>query len=73
VHAEDAIGDDCGDGKEVERIRDDLPCLDGQSSFAFVVKSIEFVELAGLVVSPQQEEVAWVSDFKSHEEADTLQ
>jgi hypothetical protein len=73
VYAEDAVGDDCGDGEEVEGIGDDLPCLEIDPSLAFVVEPVELVEFAGLVVTPEEEEVVGVLDLVGHQQADALQ
>jgi hypothetical protein len=40
MDAEDAIGDYCSYGEEVEGIGYDFPCLHAHSSFALVVESI---------------------------------
>ncbi len=73
VHAEDAVGDNCSHGVEVEAVRYSLPGLDVESSLALVVEAVELVELAGLVVPPQEEEVVGALDLVGHQQADALQ
>ena len=66
MNTEDAIGDYRSNRKEIEGIRYDLPSFDVHSSLTLIVKSIELVQLARLVVAPEQEEVVWMLDFVSH-------
>lgn len=66
MDAEDAVGDDSSNRKEVECIRYDFPSLDSRSSLTLIVKSIELVQLARLVISPEQEEVVGMLDLVSH-------
>jgi hypothetical protein len=66
MDTEDAVGDNSSNRKEVECIRYDFPSFDCHSSLTLVVKSIEFVQLARLVVAPEQEEVVGMLDLVGH-------
>ena len=53
MHAEDLFVDKCCDRQAVEDVGKDFPKSDGVSSLAFVVKSINSIDLGALVVSSQ--------------------
>jgi hypothetical protein len=72
MHSEDALPDHDCDGEEVEGVDNDFPQSRVGSAFALIDKAIHFVEFAGLVVAPQQEEGVGVAHFVGEEE-DALQ
>jgi hypothetical protein len=73
VAAEDLFIDDSREWEAVEAICECFPELDVISPFAFVVEAVDSVDGGAFVVSSEKEEVLWVFDFVSEEEADSFQ
>ena len=72
VHAEDFVINKCGDRHAVEHILEFFPHADGVSTLAFVIKAIDTVYLAALVITTQQEEVLLKLDFVGQKQDDRL-
>lgn len=66
VHAKDAVWHNGGNRVEIEAVWYDFPCFNVEPSLALVVEAIELIELAGLVVAPEEEEVVGAFDFVGH-------
>lgn len=72
MHAENSASNYCCHREVVESICNRFKDLDVYPTFAFVIEAVYFVDLAGLVVSPQQEEGGGMLHFEPHEQADAL-
>ena len=73
MHTEDLLVNDSGDWQTVETVSKGLPQLDVISSLAFVIEPVDSVDRSALVISSEKEEVLWVLDLVSEEEADGFQ
>lgn len=73
MQAEDLVLDKGGEGEEIEEIGEVLPHVRvAILSKAFVVKSIDLRDLAGLVISSEDGDTLGVADLKAHKEGDRL-
>ena len=59
MHAKDLLINDRTHWQTVENVRKDFPELDGVSSFTFVIKTVDAVNLGTLVIASQQEKIFW--------------
>ena len=57
MHAKDLVVNEGRDGHAVEDILELFPDSDGVATFAFIVESIDAIDLATFVISSQKEEV----------------
>ena len=57
VHAEDLVVDEGRDGHAVEDILELLPDANGISALAFIIESVNTIDLATFVIASQKEEV----------------
>ena len=73
MHTQDLIIDESGDGHAVEDVLELFPDADGVAALAFVVETVDSIDLAALVISSQQEEVLLELDFVGQEENDCLE
>lgn len=73
MHAEDATAHHSSNWEEIKRIGYSFPQPYSKFAFAFIVKAINFVELAALMITPQQEEVERVFDLVGHQQTEALQ
>lgn len=72
MHADDLVVDQSSDRQAVEALSEHFPQFDAVPSLAFVVESINSIDSCAFVVSSQQEEVLWVLDLVSKQQADGL-
>ncbi len=70
MNAEDLGGDNGRDGQCVEDVDESLPDLDVDSSFAFVVESINARDIGTLVIATKQEEVFGILDLVAEQKQD---
>ena len=68
MHAEDFVVDQSGNRHAVEYILELLPHADGVATLAFVIESIDAIDLTALVIAAQQEEVLLEFDLVGEEE-----
>ena len=73
MNTEDPLTDDCCDREVIECIRYDFPCSQSESSFTLIEKSIEFIELAGLMIASEQKKSLWMFDFIGKQKKYTLE
>ena len=57
MHAEDLVVDEGRDGHAVEDILELLPDANGISALAFIIESVNTIDLATFVIASQKEEV----------------
>lgn len=69
---EDFVIDESGDWHAVEHVLEAFPELHTVSSFAFIIKSINPIEVGHFVIATQQEEVVRVLDFVAQQQDDRL-
>ena len=67
VHTEDLVIDECSNGHAIEYVLEFFPHADGVATLAFVVESIDAIDLTALVISPQQEEILLEFDLVGEE------
>ena len=72
MHAQNLVIDQSCDRHAVEDILELLPDADGVAALAFVVETVDSIDLAALVIASQQEEVLLKLDFVGQEENDSL-
>ena len=72
VHADNFVVDEGGNRHAVEAILELLPDADGVATLAFVVETIDTIDLTALVVASQEEEVLLKLDFVCEEQDDGL-
>lgn len=72
MHTEDFLIDQSHHGKTIEDIAESFPKSDGVSSFAFIIESVDSVDLGTLVITPQEEKVLWVLYFVAEQQCDGL-
>lgn len=70
MHADDLVVDEGGHWQAVETLREHLPELYVESSFAFIVESVDPVDGRALMIASEQEEVLGILDFVGQEQAD---
>ena len=73
MNTENFIVDDCSHWEAVEALYELLPKFETVPSFALIVKSIDPIDGATLVVASKQEEVFRVLNLVCHHEADHFQ
>ena len=73
MHAEDAVADNSSHWKVLKGMRDCLEDLHIELLLALIIKPVDLVEFAALVIPPQQEEVQRVFDLHRHQQAVALQ
>ena len=73
MHAENFLVDEGGDREAIEDVAKDAPESDRVPAFAFVVETVDSIDLAALVISSQQEEVLLELDLVGQEENDCLE
>lgn len=66
MYAEDAIPDNSSHGKVLKRICDNLEDLHIKFLFALIIKPVNLIKFAALMISSQQEEVQRILDLHSH-------
>ena len=72
MHAQDLVVDQGSDRHAVEYILEFFPDTDRVATFAFIVESIDAVDLTALVITSQQEEVLLELDLVREEQNDSL-
>ena len=72
MHTEDLFVNQGCNWQAVEDVGEDFPKSNGVSSLAFVVKSINSIDLSAFVVSSQKEEVLWIFDLVAEKQANTF-
>ena len=72
VHTQDLIIDESGNGHAIKDVLELFPDADGVAALAFVVETVDSIDLAALVISSQQEEILLKLDFVGQEENDRL-
>ena len=72
MDAKNLVIDNCSNWKAIKALNELLPEFKGVSSFAFVVKSIDSVDGAALVVTSQKKKVFWIFDFVREHKANNL-
>lgn len=73
VSAKDLFVNDGRAGQAVEAVREGLPQLDAEATFAFVVEAVDAVDGGAFVIAAEDEEVFGVFDFVGEQEADGLE
>ena len=73
VHAQNLVVNESRNGHTVEDILELFPRLDWKAAFAFVVETINAVDLTTFVISAQQEKVFLVLDLVREQQNDRLQ
>ena len=73
VHADNFVVDEGGNRHAVEAILELLPDADGVATLAFVVETIDTIDLTALVVASQEEEVLLELHLVCEEQNDGLQ
>lgn len=63
MHAEDLLLDQCSNGETVKGVGESFPEPDVEPPFAFVVESIDSVDLGVLVVTSQQRDSVGIFNF----------
>lgn len=73
MQTEELILDNCSQGKVIEEFSEAFPDV-GVAVFstALIVKSIDLSDLSGLMISSEDGDSVFVSDFESEEEGDGL-
>ena len=72
MHADDLLLHDRDEGQAVEAVVEELPQLDVVAPLALVVKAVDPVDLARLVVAAQQEEVLRELDLEAQQQQHAL-
>ena len=72
MHTENLLVYNCRDRQAIEAVGEGFPQLDSEPSLALIIEAINSVDLAGLVIAAEQEEVLWVLDLVAEEEANRL-
>ena len=72
MHTKDLFVDECSNRQAVEDVGEDFPKSNGVSSFAFIVKSINSIDLSAFVISSQKEEVLWIFNLIAEKQANTF-
>ena len=70
MHAENFLIDKGSDGEAIEDIAKDAPESDRVSAFAFVVESVDAIDLSTLMIASQKEEVLGILDLVAEKKAD---
>ena len=73
MHAKNFLVDEGRNGQTVEAVSEDFPQLDAVAPLALIVEAVDAVDRGAFVVASQQEEVLWVLNLVSKEEADCLE
>ena len=63
MHAENLLIDESSDGKAVENVREYAPESDRVASLAFIVETVDTIDLGTFVIASEQEEILRVLDF----------
>jgi hypothetical protein len=69
VHAQNFLVDDCAHGQTVKDVWEYFPEFDRVSSFTFIVKAINTVDLSTLVVAAEEEKVFRELDLITEEQS----
>jgi len=72
VHAEDLVIDQGRNRHAIEDVLELFPDANGVATLAFIIETIDTVDLAALVVASQEEEVLLKLDFVCEEQDDGL-
>ena len=72
MHAQNFLVNQRCNGQTIEAVCERLPYSNIQASLALIIEAINSVDLAGLVIAAEQEEVLRVLDLVGKEEADSL-
>ena len=72
MHAEDLVVDQGRNRHAIEDVLELFPDTNGVATFAFIIETIDTVDLAALVVASQEEEVLLKLDFVCEEQDDGL-
>jgi len=70
VHAQDLVIDECGNRQTIKNILKFFPEANTIPAFTLVVKAIDTVDLAALVVASEQEEVLLELDLVQKQQDD---
>ena len=70
MHAENFLVDEGGDRQAIEDVAKDAPESNGISTLAFIVETIDAVDLGALVIAPEKEEVLRVLNLVAEKKAD---
>ena len=68
MYTEDLVIDECSDGHAIEYVLEFFPHADGVATLAFVIESIDAIDLTALVIAAQQEEILLEFDLVGEEE-----
>lgn len=66
MYTENAISDDSSHREVLKSMRDCLEDVNIELLLAFIIEAINFIELAALMIAPEQEKVERVFDFHGH-------
>lgn len=66
MHTENATSNDGSNRKVLKSMRDYLKDLNIELLLALIIKSINLIKLAALMIPPKQEKVERVFDFHGH-------
>lgn len=69
MHAQNFLVDDCAHGQTVKDVGEYFPEFDRVSSFTFIVKAINTVDLSTLVVAAEEEKVFRELDLITEEQS----
>ena len=72
MHAEDLVVDQGRNRHAIEDVLELFPDTNGVATLAFIIETIDTVDLAALVVASQEEEVLLKLDFVCEEQDDGL-
>ena len=72
MHAENFLVDEGGDGEAIEDVAKDAPESDRVPAFAFVVETVDSIDLCTFVIASQKEEVLGILNFVAEKKANCL-
>jgi len=69
MHADDFVLDHCTNWQAIETLCKNLPKLDRMSSFTLIIKAIHAIDRSRLMISSKKEEIFWIFNLVSQEQA----
>ena len=72
MHAENFLVDEGGNGEAIEDVAEDAPESDRVPAFAFVVETVDSIDLRTFVIASQKEEVLGILDLVAEKKANGL-